>query len=151
VSYYRQSEACPKFGVAQGHGASSGAAYGRDHYALSYQVYAPEGLQPDMGSATRWTPYGTFVSKPYEGGWDGLEGRLMHVPQADLYNTSQNPWPANGVDDQPNAAMNILRLAPTTSAHPGYSLPSLQPNATMIFQPPPIFGLQSIPIPAFGV
>lgn len=148
---YRQSAACPKFGTSQGGGASSGAAYGRDHYPLSRAIYGPEKFQPDMGAPTRWTPYGMFVSTPYYGGWDELHGAVMNVPQADLYDASPNPWPANGVDDQPNAAFNLLRLEPTTSAHPGWSLPSIAPSPAMIFQAPPIFGLQTVPIPAMGV
>jgi len=148
---YRQSEACPKFGTAQGGGASSGAGYGNNSYPLSRANYGPEKIQPDMGAPTRWTPYGTFVSYPYEGGWDALGGRLMHVPQADMYDASPNPFPANGVDDQPNAAFNLLRLEPTTSAHPGWTLPSLAPSPAMIFQAPPIFGLQTVPINAMGV
>lgn len=149
---YRQSAHCPKFGTAQGGGASSGAAYGNNNYPLSVAEYGPEKLQPDMGAPAGWNPYAGLVeSTPYRGGWDGLHGRLMHVPQADMYNASPNPWPANGVDDQPNVFPGILRLSPSTSAHPGFSLPSLAPSPAMIFQPPPIFGLQTVPIPAMGV
>ncbi len=151
MAFYRQSAACPKFGTAQSHAASSGAAYARDNYPRSRAVYGPEMLQPDMLGQTRWTPYGTFESMPYFGGWDGLGGRLMHVPQADMYDVSANPWPANSVDDQPNARFDVMHLAPTTSAHPGYSLPSAQSGPTMIFHAPPIFGVQTVPIPAFGV
>lgn len=151
MSYYRQSAECPKFGTGQSHAASSGAAYGRDMYPLSRAVYGPEKLQPNMETPTRWTPFGLFVPTPYFGGHDGLHGRLMHVPQADMYDSSPNPWPANGVDDQPNAQFNLLRLEPTTSAHPGYSLPSYAPSPAMVFQAPPIFGIQTVPIPAVGV
>ncbi len=150
---YRQSEACPKFGTAQGGGASSGAGYGRNApqgYPDSYTVFAPQAQPQNEGAPTRWTPYGTFVSHPYVGGHDGLGGKLMHVPQADFYNSEPNPWPASGVDDQPNNMYSIMRLEPTTSAHPGYSLPSVA-SPSMIFNAPPIFGLQTVPIPAMGL
>lgn len=154
MALYRQSDACPKFGTAQGGGASSGAGYGRNvpqGYPLSYTVYQPQLLPPNTETQTRWTPYGTFVSHPYFGGWDALGGRLMHVPQADFYNSDPNPFPSSGVDDQPNARYDILRLEPTTSAHPGGpTLPS-GPSPSMVFQAPPAWGLQTIPIPALGV
>ncbi len=151
MSYYRQSAECPKFGTAQGGGASSGAAYGADTYPNSRAVYGPQAQPFNMQTTTNWNPYaGLTVSHAYEGGWDGLGGRLMHVPQADTYFVGDNPWPANGVDDQPNAYFNLMRLEPTTSAHPGFSLPSGSSPA-MIFAAPPIFGMQTVPIPAFGV
>lgn len=153
MAYYRQSAECPKFGTAQGLGSSSGAGYGRnlDGYPLSYTVFAPQMLQPNMETPTRWTPYGGFVPQPYFGGHDGLNGRLMHVPQADFYNSEPCPFPANGVDDQPNARFDVLRLPPTTSAHPGFSLPSSVPSPPMVFHAPPVWGMQAVPIPALGV
>lgn len=154
MAFYKQSGNCPKFGTAQGLGASSGAGWGRNvpqGYPISRAVYGPQKLQPNMETQTRWTPYGTFTPRPYYGGWDGLDGRLMHVPQADMYDVSRNPWPANGVDDQPNARFDILRLQPTTSAHPGLSIPSVQGGPSMVFQPPPVWGLQTVPIPALGL
>ncbi len=151
MAYYRQSSECPKFGTAQGHAASSGAGYGRDHYPHSYAVYGPQVNQADMLGQSSYSPYkGNTVSMPYYGGYDGLRGRLMHVPQADTYFVGENPWPANGVDDQPNVLYSLLRLEPTTSAHPGYTIPT-GPSPAMIFNAPPIFGLQTVPIPAFGV
>ena len=150
MAFYRQSEACPKFGTSQGHGASSGAAYGASNYPRSRAVYGPARITPNMETPTDWSPWGTFVPHPYSGQHDGLRGALMRVSQADTYDASPNPWPANGVDDQPNARFDVLRLLPSTSAHPGWSLPSLAPSPAMVFQAPPIFGLQTVPIPAVG-
>lgn len=152
MAFYRQSEACPKFGTAQGGGSSSGAGWGRDNYPRSYAVDAPAKLLTNMETMTGWDPYnGLEAPTPYRGGWDELGGRLMHVPQAGTYYTGPpNPWPANGVDDQPNAYFNLVRLEPTTSAHPGYMNPT-GPGPSMIFAAPPIFGIQTNPVPAFGV
>lgn len=151
MAFYRQSEACPKFGTAQGGGSSSGTGFGADHYPNSRAVYGPQAQPYNMTTQTGWNPYeGVTVPAPYLGGWDGLGGQLMHVPQADTYFVGDNPWPVNGVDDQPNAAFNLLRLEPTTSAHPGFSNPT-GASPSMIFAAPPIFGLQTDPIPAYGV
>jgi hypothetical protein len=151
MASYRQSAFCPKFGTDQGQGASSGAAYARDNYPHSYAFYGPQAQPPNMETKTGWNPYGGIIPRePYFGGYDGLGGRLMHVPQADLYNTAPNPWPANGVDDQPNARFDIMHMPPSTSAHPGWSIPT-GPSPAMIFHAPPIFGVQTVPIPAFGV
>lgn len=149
MAYYRQSALCPKLNAE--HGSSSGANYGRNEYPRSAPIYGPAMLPPGMENPTRWTPYGTFVSHPYFGGWDGLHGRLMHVAQADSYDASTQPFPANSVDDQPNAQFNLLRLEPTTSAHPGMSLYSYAPTPTMLYHAPPVFGLQTVPIYAVGI
>jgi hypothetical protein len=108
-----------------------------------------------MENPSQWTPFGTWQPHPYWGGWDGLGGRLMHVAQADLYDVSPNPWPANQVLDQPGAAIaavnGLLRLQPTTSAHPGLSMPAPLASPTMLFSPPPPGGQQTTPIYALGV
>jgi hypothetical protein len=131
----------------------------------AYPVYAPEERQPDLGAPTRYTPFG-IQAPAYDGGgagaggralnaarWDGLGGRLMDVPQADFYNSEPNPWPANGVYDVPNGAIGaigLLRLQPTTSAHPGKTMaPDYGP--TMLFHAPPVFSMQTKPILAVGV
>ena len=147
MAYYRQSAASPKLNAT--HGSSSGANYGRNEYPRSHPAMGPALIPPGMETPTRWTPFGTFAPQPYFGGWDALGGRLMHVTQADSYNAI-NPWPANGVDDYPNAApLAILRMAPTTSVHRGFQNPT-GPSPTMLFHAPPIFGLQTVPIPAVG-
>ena len=126
----------------------------------SVTIFAPGERQPDMGAPDGWTPFG--IRTPlYDGGravaarrWDGLQGRLMDVPQADLLNSEPNPFPASGVADDPmmyQAIMRVIRLAPTTSAHPGASLTSGEASPAMIFKAPPIFGLQTKPIYAVGL
>ena len=116
----------------------------------SVPIFRPGKRVPQMENNTEWTPYGLHVAHPYFGGWDGLGGRLMHVEQADGIDMSANPWPNNGVNDQPNAAFILIHLDPTTSAHPGLSLPdSIGP--AMVFHAPPVFGFQTEPIPAMGV
>jgi hypothetical protein len=126
----------------------------------AYPVYLPEERQPDMGAPSRWTPFGIMqpayepgTRAPFAGRWDGLGGRLMDVPQADFYNSEPNPFPANGVYDQPSAGIGViglLRLQPTTSAHPGASLASKE-GPTMLFHAPPVFSMQTKPILAVGV
>jgi hypothetical protein len=123
--------------------------------------YRPEMRQPDMGAPAGWNPFGMRVASydgngraPAAGRWDGLRGALMDVPQADLLNQAPNPWPANGVADDPmtyQAIMRVMRLKPTTSAHPGASLTSGEASPSMIFHAPPIFGLQTKPIMAVGL
>lgn len=122
--------------------------------------YGPEMFQPDMGAPAGWNPFGMRVAS-YDGGrapaagrWDGLRGRLMDVPQADLFNSAPNPWPANGVADDPamyQALARSIRLKPTTSAHPGLSLTSGEASPAMVFHAPPVFGLQTKPIMAVGL
>lgn len=121
----------------------------------SRAVYGPAGRLPNAETPTHWSPYSFTVPTPYLlRGHDGLSGALMSVEQADLYDASPNPFPANGVWDEPNAwhgVMGLLRLPPHTSAHPGLTLVSDPPTPTMLFQAPPIFGLQTVPIAAMGV
>src|SRR5262245_38345032 len=127
--------------------------YGANSYPRSIPNYGPAEIPPNMDARTGWTPRGMLVPRNYEGeGWDALHGRLMDVSQADRYNAAPNPFPANSVFDTPNAwhaIIPLIRLGPTTSAHPGYSLPS-GPGPVMIFHPPPSFGIQTTPIYATG-
>lgn len=134
----------------------------------AYTVFAPSERQPNVGASPRWTPFGgrDAAQPAYDGAgahaggrasmaqrWDGLGGRLMDVPQSDFYNAQPNPFPGNGVYDQPNAAIGtigLLRLQPTTSAHPGLTLPPDYSPSTL-FHAPPVFTLQTKPILAVGV
>ena len=123
-------------------------------------LYGPAEILESSETPTRWTPFGMFVPQ-VQGGrasaaqrHDGLGGRLMDVPQADLLDSSRNPFPANGVADDPamyQAIMQIIRLRPTTSAHPGLSLTSGEASPAMVFHAPPVFGLQTKPIYAVGL
>ena len=126
----------------------------------SVPVYAPQLLQPNMETPTRWSPFGLFVPMVAGGRaaaaqrHDGLGGRLMDVPQADFYNSEPNPWPANGVADDPmqyQAINQLIRLRPTTSAHRGLQLTSGEASPAMVFHAPPSFGLQTKPIYAVGL
>ena len=127
-----------------------------DNVPLSVPEHGAAGLDPASESMTQWSPYGIFRPAPYVGGWDELsqDGRgLMQVPQAGLYDASPNPWPNNGQFDRPNSigiTVAILRLRPHTSAHPGFSQPT-GPGPTMLFRAPPVFSIQTQPIPAVGV
>ena len=125
----------------------------------AYPVYGPEEWPPGMGAPARWTPFGN-EQPAYTGGaaaaavgYDGLAGRMMRVPQADFYNSEPNPWPANGVFDQPGAWHAIIphiRLEPTTSAHPGASISGSPAGPSMLFHAPPVFSMQTKPILALG-
>lgn len=126
-----------------------------DAVPRSLPVAGPAALDPSSETGTQWTPYGVWATRPYFGGWDELSRRghgVMHVAQARLYDASPNPWPANGVDDQPGAwyRAGLMRLRPHTSAHRGYMTPT-GPGPSMLFRTPPIFGIQQVPIPAVGV
>lgn len=125
----------------------------------AYPVYAPAELEPNIGGPTHYTPFG--ITQPvYAGGaaveahgYDGLAGRMQRVPQADFYNSEPNPWPANGVYDVPNAWHGILplvRLEPSTSAHPGASIAGSPAGPAMLFHAPPVFSMQTRPILALG-
>ena len=124
----------------------------------AYPVYAPENRQPDLGAPNGWNPFGSRQPVYDRGaavaavGYDGLGGALMRVPQADFYNSEPNPWPANGVFDQPNAWHAIIphiRLEPSTSAHPGAQANG-QIGPSMLFHAPPVFSMQTRPILALG-
>ena len=107
---------------------------------------APVGLLPGSESSTGWTPFAHTVPEPY---LVDLPFSMMGTELGSFYDASPNPFPANGVDDQPNARFDVFRLEPTTSAHPGLSL-STGPGPTMIFTTPPVWGLQTVPIYATG-
>ncbi len=125
-----------------------------NNYPRSIPVYAPAAIVPDTETATQWTPYFFAAAEPYHGGYDPLSQAghgLMQVPQADLYDASPNPWPNNGQFDKPNAFWaGLMRLAATTSAHPGFSQPTY-PGPNMLFHAPPVFSVQTTPIPAVGI
>jgi hypothetical protein len=107
-----------------------------------------------MEEGTDWSPYGTRPKVPYFGGHDGLQGRLMAVPQSDTYDASPNAWPNNGQFDRPNSIGLLglmLRLAPHTSAHPGFAQNTSRGDPTALFNAPPVFSLQTTPIPAVGL
>lgn len=120
----------------------------------SVAVYAPAAITPDSETPTQWSKFGTFTPHPFRGqGHDALNGAIMDVAQADTYNASPNPFPANPVWDVPGAQIAVLlpmRKEPSTSAHPGRTMAS-GPGPSMYFQAPPVFGQQTIPIMAVGV
>jgi len=111
---------------------------------------------------TQWSPFGTFYPAPQFDGWDPLsqvKHGVMHVPQADLYDASPNPWPNNGQFDHPNkvALEAIPMLAQRggipreTSAHPGFMQPTAKGDPSSLFHAPPVFSVQQRPIPAVGL
>lgn len=124
---------------------------------LSNPVDAPAALLEDSEEATQWSPYYYAVAKPYFGGHDPLseEGHgVMHVAQAGLYDASPNPWPNNAQYDRPNGLFSLflgrMEKKHESSAHRGFSQPTM-PGPTMLFHTPPIFSLQTTPIPAVGI
>lgn len=128
---------------------------------LSVPTYEPMILDGDADweVGTNWTPYtGHVHPEIFWFGWDPLSLNrghgLMHVAQADLYDASPNPWPNNGQFDHPNSlALSpaaIPRIPRESSAHHGFMQPT-GGGPTMLFHAPPIFGLQTKPIPAVGV
>src|SRR5215472_10076749 len=126
---------------------------GYNNYPLSRALYGPAEIVPDTETATQWSPYGTFVAEPYFGGHDPLsqvgEG-VMHVAQSDLYDMSPNPWPNNGQYDTPNHFGGFLTLPRESSVHRGFAQPTYV-GPVMLFHAPPIFSVQTTPIPAVGV
>ena len=117
-------------------------------------VNQPAAILENSEQGNNWTPHGLHRPAPYIGGHDGLEGRMMHVSHADLYDSSPNPWPNNGQYDRPNSIGllgALLRLAPHTSAHPGFTMGTKRGDPTSLFNAPPAFGTQTVPIPALGV
>lgn len=79
---------------------------------------------------------------------------LMSVEQATGFlNSAQGPWPRSGQADYPNgyvAAIETMRLQPSSSARKGYMNP-VGPNPNMVFFAPPVFGLTTQPIYATGM
>lgn len=129
---------------------------GPDNTPRSEAIYGPAEILPDSEIATQWTPYFLAVAEPYFGGHDelSLEGHgIMHVAQADLYDSSPCGWPQNSQYDHPNAigmVGAVFRLKPHTSAHPGFAMSTKRGDPTSLFHAPPIFGLQTQPVPAVG-
>ena len=127
---------------------------------LSNPYYSKNSDIPvEDGPPTQWSPYGIFQSVPYKKGAQpiGPDPRIpdgttaLATRDTDFYDSSPNAWPNNGQWDKPNgffAAM--LRLKPHTSGHPGLSL-STGGGPTMYFKAPPVFSMQTKPIPAVGV
>lgn len=114
-------------------------------------------LAGNSESMTQWSPYGFYAPTPYFGGYDPLSdvGRgIMHVAQAGLYDASPNPWPNNSQYDRPNGLFSLfagrMEKRRESSAHPGLTMPT-GPSPTMLFHAPPIFSLQTTPIPAVGI
>jgi len=153
MAFYQQNEA--------NEWPRNGTAPVKDFYPLAYPVYAPQLIAPSQENPSSTSSYGGYRAVPLQvdvqpsfGDHDGLHGRLMAVSQADTYNSEPNPWPAAGVYDVPNgqiAVMEMMRLQPTTSAHPGLSTPASGGGPTMVFRAPPVFSAQSRPIYALGL
>lgn len=117
-------------------------------------VFGPQLVLANSERGTNFHRTHIDTPGPYFGGHDELGGRLMHVSQADMYDASHNPFPNNGVWDVPNAgvaAASLIRLAPTTSAHPGKQAPNTPGGPVMLFTTPPVFTYQTTPIRAVGV
>ena len=96
-----------------------------------------------------WTPYGTRPTHPYR---LGMPRSMMSVEQATgFYQSAVGAWPAHGQADYPNGHQTgpLMRLAPTTSAHLGFTNPTTV-NPNMVFISPPVFGFQTKPIFATG-
>lgn len=115
---------------------------------LSRPHYGAAKIIPNSEVPTQWSPYGEFIPTPYR---KDMPGSMMAVAQAEMYDASPNPWPNNGQFDHPNGFFAaLIRLKPHTSAHPGKSL-STGGGPTMYFHAPPVFSMQTKPIPAVGV
>lgn len=109
----------------------------------------PQVLPANNEVGTNWTPYGSMVTHPY---MVPMPYSMMGQAQAHVFNSATGTWPANGQADYPNGAQAgpLIRLEPTTSAHPGYTNPT-GANPTMVFFAPPVFGYQTRPIFATGL
>lgn len=141
----------------------NGTAPTRNDYPLSVPVYGPNGLPMSMENPSSVAAGGGYRAVPLDAGLaagnfgrhDGLHGRLMEVSQADTYNSARGPWPRAGTYEEPGAAVAVLqmiRLAPSTSAHPGAGIGvGGGPGPTMLFQAPPVFSIQTRPIYATGL
>lgn len=106
-----------------------------------------DGQFPD-GPPTQWSPFGLFQSIPY---FKDPPASAMKIRRTDFYDASPNAWPNNGQWDKPNGYFaSLMRLKPSTSAHPGLSLKT-GGGPTMYFKAPPVFSMQTKPIPAVGV
>lgn len=115
-------------------------------------VYYPAGVPWNAGGGQ-----GAAFAQPrdWQGGWDAMGGRLMHVAQTDFIDTSPNVasgYNTSGIYDVPGASQGIsfLRLNMTTSSRQVPSIPQgIWP--TMFYQPPPSFSQQTVPVIAVGV
>ena len=111
-------------------------------------TFEPAAIDPATEIPTQWSPYGTFEPHPY---LKEMPASMMAVAQASFYDASPNAFPNNGQWDRPNGFFaSLLRLKPHTSAHPGKTM-STGGGPTMYFHAPPVFSLQTKPIPAVGV
>lgn len=116
---------------------------------LSNPAHGAAEILPDTNTPTQWTPYGGYYPTPYFA--PEYSGSFMGVPQSGMYDASPNAFPNNGQWDKPNGYFaNLIRLRPHTSAHPGKTMPT-GGGPTMYFHAPPVFSLQTKPIPAVGV
>lgn len=106
-------------------------------------------VQSNSETGTNWTPYGMFVTHPYE---VPMPSSMMAQANAHMLNSAQGIWPAGGQADVPNGqqAGPLIRLKPSTSAHPGFTNPT-GANPTMVFFSPPVFSYQTRPIYATGL
>lgn len=138
----------------------NGTAPCRNAYPRSAPIYEPNMNPESMENPGSTIPSDGFSARPNYvgvdvsfGDHDALGGALMRVAQADTYDSSRNPWPAAGTYEEPGAAIAVLqmiRLAPTTSAHPGLSS-ATGAGPTMLFVAPPVFSVQTTPIYATGL
>lgn len=121
--------------------------FGR-RYPLSLSPHGAARIMPGTETQTQWSPFGTLDPHPY---LKDMPGSLMSVAQAEMYDASPNAWPNNGQWDRPGGFFtDLIRLEPSTSAHPGKSNPT-GPGPAMYFHAPPVFSLQTKPIPAVGI
>ncbi len=138
----------------------NGTAPTRNAYPFSITEQGPQRIAPAEANPGSTLPSDGFRAspsfiylQPSFGRHDGLRGRLMEVSQADTYISPPQPFPRAGTWEEPGgpvAALQLVRLAPTTSAHPGLSQ-ATGPGPTMIFTAPPVFSVQTRPIYALGL
>lgn len=125
-----------------------------DRLPLSVPYDGAARIIPNTEVMQDWTPYGHKMARPFFGGWDPLSlvGRgIMQTARAATYDKSPNPFPNNGQWDRPGGFFTgLLRLQPHTSAHKGQVNPT-GAGPVMLFHAPPVFSIQSTPIPAVGV
>jgi hypothetical protein len=142
----------------------TGIAPTHNSYPHSVNMMGPAELPMAMDNPGSYQPSDGFASLAAKnvmmvrigfGDHDALQGRLMAVSQADLYDSQGNWMNGNpsGVYDQPNAQIGILpliRLQPSTSAHPGLAA-ATGAGPQMIYRTPPSFSAQTTPIYALGL
>ena|SRR5438477_11010076 len=103
------------------------------------------------GPPTQWSPWGLFQSVPYKKPPNETGALALAARDSDFYDASPNAWPNNGQWDKPNGFFaEIIRLETHTSAHPGKNMPT-GGGPTMYFKAPPVFSMQTKPIPAVGI